>query len=69
MALLDRLRERIECCVEIAHFKREHGVPMMQPYRIGVVQERAVRYAEKHGIDKDSLRRLYGLVIGEGRPA
>ncbi|WP_329008754.1 chorismate mutase family protein [Streptomyces sp. NBC_01601] len=62
---LEQLRARIEKCVEIGHFKREHDVPMMQPHRIGVVQERAACYGERHGIDRDFLRRLYDLVIEE----
>jgi chorismate mutase-like protein len=63
--LLDLIRRRIGCCVEIAHVKRAHGVPMMQPARIGVVQDRAARYGERHGIDQDFLRRLYDLIITE----
>ncbi|MGH3821827.1 MAG: chorismate mutase family protein [Pseudonocardiaceae bacterium] len=62
---LDGLRERIECCVQIVHYKRKHGVPMMQPHRIGIVQQRAARYAENHGIDQDFLCRLYELIIAE----
>lgn len=63
--LLDRIGRRIGCCVEIAHVKRRRGVPMMQPARIGVVQDRAARYGESHGIDQDFLRRLYDLIIAE----
>ncbi|MEV6314529.1 chorismate mutase family protein [Streptomyces sp. NPDC051776] len=63
--LLDTLRARIECCVRIAEHKREHDVPMMQPHRIGLVQERAARYGAEHGIDGAFLRRLYELIIEE----
>src|SRR4051794_37875018 len=62
---LDVLRDRISVCVEIAHVKRRHDVPMMQPHRIGVVQDRAARYAAATGVDADFLRRLYDLVIAE----
>ncbi|MGW3471971.1 chorismate mutase family protein [Saccharopolyspora sp. NPDC000995] len=65
LRLLDVLRERIELCVRIAEHKREHGVPMMQPHRIGVVQQRAADYGAEHGIDQVFLRGLYDLVIGE----
>jgi chorismate mutase len=51
--------------VEIAQFKRAHGMPMMQPHRIGVVQQRAARYAERHGMNVDFVRRLYELIIAE----
>jgi 4-amino-4-deoxychorismate mutase len=64
-SLLDLLRRRIECCVEIAHVKRKHGLPMMQPHRIGIVQQRAARYAEAHGLSGEFLRRLYDDVIAE----
>ncbi|WP_112470582.1 chorismate mutase family protein [Streptomyces triticisoli] len=60
---LEQLRARIEKCVEIGHFKREHGVPMMQPHRIGAVRERTARYGGRHGIDQTFLRRLCDLVI------
>ncbi|ARP73028.1 4-amino-4-deoxychorismate mutase [Streptomyces pluripotens] len=63
--LLTTIRDRIEKCVEIGHYKREYKVPMMQPHRIGVVQERAARFGEAYGIDQDFLRRLYDLVIEE----
>ncbi len=63
--LLECLRERISCCVDIADLKRRDGVAMMAPHRIAVVQERAARYAADHDIDGDFLRRLYDLVIAE----
>ncbi len=63
--LLDTIRERLECCVEIARVKREGGVPMMQPHRIGMVQRRAASYGDAHGIDRDFLRHLYELIIAE----
>ena len=63
--LLDTLRARIKCCIEIAEFKRQNAVPMMQPHRIGIVQQRAAAYGEKHGIDQRFLRRLYDVIIEE----
>ncbi|MEV6209037.1 chorismate mutase family protein [Kitasatospora sp. NPDC051914] len=62
---LEELRARIETCVEIAHFKREHDVQMMQPHRIRIVQDRAARFGEEHGISQDFLRALYDLIIEE----
>lgn len=63
--LLEVVRDRIGICVRIARHKSEHGVPMMQPHRIGVVQDRASRYGEAHGVDREFLRRLYDLIIEE----
>ena len=59
------VRDRIDCCLEIADNKRRDGVAMMQPQRIALVQERAARYGAEHGIDGDFLRRLYDLIIAE----
>lgn len=63
--LLDVLRERIEVCVRIARYKSDHDMPMMQPQRIEVVQQRAAHYGEQHGIDTDFLRKLYDIIIEE----
>jgi chorismate mutase len=63
--LLDAVRDRIRCCVRIADVKRRHGVPMMQPHRIAIVQQRAASYAAEHGIDAKFLLRLYALIIDE----
>ena len=65
VTLLDTLRRRIGVCVDIAVHKREHGVPMMQPHRIGVVQRRAAEYGAEHDINRDFLRELYDLIIAE----
>ncbi len=65
MRLLDTLRARIECCVDIARVKRAQNIPMMQPHRIGVVQRRAAEYGEQHGIAREFLRQLYELIIAE----
>ncbi|MFE9255781.1 chorismate mutase family protein [Streptomyces sp. NPDC006879] len=62
---LEELRARIEKCVEIGHFKRDNSVPMMQPHRIGIVQERAAKFGAEHGINQEFLRRLYDLIIEE----
>jgi chorismate mutase-like protein len=63
--LLDALRDRIRCCVRIAEVKRRQRVPMMQPHRIAIVQDRAAAYAAEHGIDAGFLNRLYDLIIDE----
>ena len=62
---LAALGARVDVCRRIAHHKREHGVPMMQPHRIGVVQQRAARFAEANGLDLTFMQRLYDLIIAE----
>ncbi|MGW4378917.1 chorismate mutase family protein [Kitasatospora sp. NPDC004531] len=63
--LLETVRDRIECCVRIAHHKREHAVPMMQPHRIDAVQRRAADFGAVNGVSQDFLARLYDLIIEE----
>jgi chorismate mutase len=63
--LLDTVRDRIRCCVRIADVKRRQSVPMMQPHRIAIVQQRAASYAAEHGIDAKFLHCLYDLIIDE----
>ncbi|GAA1902369.1 hypothetical protein GCM10009716_10310 [Streptomyces sodiiphilus] len=63
--LLDRLRARIECCVEIGRVKRAEGIPMMQPHRIDTVQRRAAAFADEHGLSREFMSGLYQLIIAE----
>lgn len=63
--LLERVRQRFECIVDIAKYKLEHGVPMMQPDRVSLVHERAARFGALHGIDGAFLRGLYQLIVQE----
>jgi 4-amino-4-deoxychorismate mutase len=63
--LLATVRDRIRCCVRIAQVKRDQDVPMMQPHRIAIVQQRAGSYAVEHGIDLEFIHCLYDLIINE----
>lgn len=63
--ILEDVRDRIEVCVRIAHLKRRHAIPMMQPQRVNLVEERARRYARKHGLSPEFFQSLYELLIGE----
>ena len=62
---LAALGARVDVCRSIAYYKREHAVPMMQPHRIGVVQQRAARFAAANGLDLAFMQQLYDLIIGE----
>ena len=63
--LLESVRERIDVCTRVASVKREFDIPMMQPGRVGVVQERAREFARAHNMSEDFLAALYDLLIGE----
>lgn len=59
------LGQRFGICRAVAHHKREHGIPMMQPGRVAEVKERCAQLAREHGMDPDFARRLYGMIIDE----
>ncbi|WP_080731018.1 chorismate mutase family protein [Rhodococcoides fascians] len=59
------VRDRIDVCVRVAHVKREFGIPMMQPGRVGVVTERAREFASANGLSPDFLEELYKSMIAE----
>ena len=50
--LLRTVHDRIKLCIQIAEYKRDHNVPMMQPQRIEAVHEHAAAFAADHGIDR-----------------
>ncbi|MDJ0394064.1 chorismate mutase [Rhodococcus sp. G-MC3] len=63
--LRECIRERIEICSRVALVKSEFEIPMMQPGRVGVVQERARDFAREHGMSEDFLASVYELLIAE----
>lgn len=63
--LLAAVRDRLAVCCRIGLHKKTHAVPMMQPARIGVVQQRAADFAAANGLSGAFLRRLYELIIDE----
>jgi chorismate mutase len=62
VALLGR---RLKICREVAAYKRQTGIPMMQSGRVQQVKERARLLAATHGIDEDFILAIYDQIIGE----
>lgn len=62
---LEDIRARIDVCVRIAEVKRHRSIPMMQPQRVNLVQDRAAEFARSNGLSPEFLRRLYEVMIGE----
>ncbi len=63
--LLETVRQRLELCLRIGEWKRSREVPMMQPGRVRVVQERAREFARRHDLSPDFFNALYELMIAE----
>lgn len=63
--LVQTLAKRFDICRQVAIYKRNVGMPMMQPDRVKAVKKRCSVIGEKHGVNPEFLHRLYGLIINE----
>jgi chorismate mutase-like protein len=64
-ALVDALGQRLALCRRIASYKREHGIPMMQPHRVELVKRRCAALGEQRGLAAQFMVELYTLIIAE----
>lgn len=58
-----RLGERFAICREIALYKREHGIPMMQPDRVAEVRSRYLARGAEVQLPADFTADLFELLI------
>ncbi len=58
------LGERFEVCREIAHYKRAHDIPMMQPDRVAEVRARYLARGAEVDLPPDFVADLFELLIG-----
>jgi 4-amino-4-deoxychorismate mutase len=58
------LGERFQTCREIALYKREHEIPMMQPHRVREVRARYLARGVDVELPADFTERLFELLIG-----
>jgi 4-amino-4-deoxychorismate mutase len=57
------LGERFEVCREIARYKLEHEIPMMQPHRVEAVRGRYLARGEEAKLPADFAADLFALLI------
>ncbi len=57
------LGERFEVCREVAVYKSEHGIPMMQPDRVEIVRQRYLERGGAAGLPADFTAALFDLLI------
>ncbi|HEX3910528.1 MAG TPA: chorismate mutase [Solirubrobacteraceae bacterium] len=55
--------ERFEVCREVAHYKSEHEIPMMQPERVVQVRERYLARGGEVDLPPDFTADLFELLI------
>jgi len=58
------LGERFDICREVAAYKREHDVPMMQPERVIEVRERYLERGAEVNLPPEFTAALFELLIG-----
>jgi 4-amino-4-deoxychorismate mutase len=57
------LGERLDICREVAVYKSEHEIPMMQPDRVKIVRERYLSRGAEAGLPEDFSSDLFELLI------
>jgi 4-amino-4-deoxychorismate mutase len=62
--ILRLLGDRFEVCRQVAHHKREHDIPMMQPRRVVEVRERYLQRGTEANLPGDFAAALFELLIG-----
>jgi len=58
------LGERFEICREVAAYKSEHGIPMMQPERVAEVRARYLARGTAAELPAEFTAALFELLIG-----
>jgi chorismate mutase len=58
------LGERFEICREVARYKSERGIPMMQPERVAEVRTRYLARGADANLPADFTGDLFELLIG-----
>jgi chorismate mutase len=57
------LGERLQICREVAAYKSEHEIPMMQPERVKIVRERYLARGAEHDLPEEFTSDLFELLI------
>lgn len=58
------LGERFQICREVAEYKSEHDIPMMQPDRVAEVRARYLARGADAGLPAEFTAELFELLIG-----
>lgn len=57
------LGERFDICREVAHYKSEHEIPMMQPDRVQAVRARYLERGAAVNLPEDFSEKLFEVLI------
>lgn len=59
------LSRRLAVCQAVGHFKKAHGIAMMQPARVAAVKQRCAEMGRSLGLRPEFLQALYTVIIDE----
>jgi len=62
-AIAKLLGERLDICRDVAVYKSEHEIPMMQPDRVKLVRERYLARGAEVGLPPEFTSELFELLI------
>jgi len=63
--IIEALAKRFEIAKRVADFKKQQGIPMMQPDRVEAVKRRRRELGMQHGLDGGFMVARYSLIIQE----
>lgn len=63
--LIATLGERFDVCREVADFKGQNHVAVMQPARVEQVKNRCAELGLAHGLRPDFIKAMYAMIIEE----
>lgn len=63
--IVSLLARRFDVCRDVARYKRQQGIPMMQPARVQIVKQRAAERARLAGVNEEFIVALYTAIIAE----
>ena len=62
-AIAKLLGERLDICRDVAVYKSDHEIPMMQPDRVKLVRERYLARGAEVGLPEEFTSQLFELLI------
>jgi len=63
--IIETLAQRFEIAKRVANFKKQQGIPMIQPDRMETVKQHRRELGIQHGLDEEFMVKLYILIIEE----
>lgn len=63
--LVPLIAKRMEICLEVANYKKNNQIPVMQSNRVNEVKKRCCEIGNEHGLEESFVDSIYNLIIRE----